>query len=169
MTIQVRRLFWVVAAMCLAAPASATAEAVETSHQIDYDAVTVEHAELVLSPGGLRDAAYLTIFNGTAQDVAIDSITVAGYSNSFLMTPVLGSAEFEETRLQNAFVMIPRKAELDMGPDTVFIALDRISQLPPTATMEIGFADGTSRTIPLTILDDRSPETSHHHGDVGRE
>jgi hypothetical protein len=156
---------WPLAAVAtlLVSQASASAEGVQNLRKADYGGVTIEHAELALAPQGLRDTAYVTIYNGTLGDVAISDVKVGGYSTAILVSRAAGLTGFKETPLKDAFIVIPRKAELDMGRDTVFISLDRVSRLPRSVTMTIEFDDGTSRTVPLAILDGDRAETSHHH------
>lgn len=152
-----------VGATLLVSQVGASAEGLQNLHKADYGGVTIEHAELALAPQGLPDTAYVTIYNGTLGDVAISDVKVTGYSTATLVSRTAGLAGFMETPLTDAYIVIPRKAELDMGRDTVFISLDRVSRLPRSVTMTIQFDDGTSRTVPLAILDGNRAETSHHH------
>lgn len=136
----------------------------QTKHLPDYANLMVEHAELVLGPEGVSDSLYLTIYNGTGRDVAIADIAVAGYADATLVRRTNGFRGSEEVTLSDAFLVIPRKAELDMGKDTLFISLKRNARLPRSVMMTITFDDGTSTTVLPRILESGNDETSHHHG-----
>ena len=108
-------------------------------------------------------------YNGTPDDMAIVSVNVTGYSTATLVSPMAKSKGFEQVPLSDTYVVIPRKAELDMGQDTVFISLMRNSGPPKAATMTLKFDDGTLRAVPLDILAPDAAETNHHHGEPNRE
>lgn len=162
---------WCVAASAIlfAGQSGVWADVTNEPHQINYDALTIEHAELVLAPDGVTDNAYVTVYNGTTDDMAIISVKVTGYSNATLVSPMAKSKGFEQVPLSDTYVVIPRKAELDMGPDSVFISLTRNSGPPKAATMTLKFDDGTLRAVPLDILAPDAAETNHHHGEPNRE
>jgi len=162
---------WCVAATAFlfAGQSSVLANVTNEPHQIKYDSLTIEHAELVLAPNGVTDTAYITVYNGTGDEIAIVSIEVAGYSAATLESPMSDSKGFERVPLSDAYVVIPRNAELDMDQDTVFISLVRSSGPPKAATMTLKFDDGTSRAVPLEIIAPDSAETNHHHGEPNRE
>ncbi len=162
---------WRVAAgaFLFAGQSGVLAEVTNGLHQINYDALTIEHAELALTPDGATDKAYVTVYNGTPDDMAIVSVKVTGYTTATLVSPMAKSKGFEQVPLSDTYVVIPRKAELDMGPDSVFISLVRNSGPPKAATMTLKFDDGTSRAVPLEIIAPDSAETNHHHGEPNRE
>jgi len=162
---------WRVAAgaFFIAGQSGVLAEVTNGLHQINYDALTIEHAELALTPDGATDKAYVTVYNGTGDDLAIVSVKVTGYSAATLESPMAKSKGFEQVPLSDTYLVIPRKAELDMDQDTVFISLVRSSGPPKAATMTLKFDNGTSRAVPLEILALGSAETNHHHGEPDRE
>ena len=162
---------WCVAATAFlfAGQCGVLANVTNQPHQINYDALTVEHAELVLASDGVTDTAYVTVYNGTGDDLAIVSVKVTGYSAATLESPMAKSKGFEQVQLSDTYLVIPRKAELDMGQDTVFISLVRNSGPPKAATMTLKFDDGTARAVPLDILAPDAAETNHHHGEPNRE
>jgi copper(I)-binding protein len=166
---QAKRWGVVAAASLFAGQSGVFANVTNDLHRINYDALTIEHAELDLTPDGATDKAYVTVYNGSPADMAIVSVKVTGYSTATLMSPMVKSKGFEQVPLADTYVVIPRKAELDMGPDSVFISLVRSSGPPKAATMTLEFDDGSSRAVPLDILAPDETETNHHHGEPDRE
>lgn len=157
------RLTYYVLALLAIYPLNASAIGSAALHLKDYDDVVVEHAELVASENGVPDLAYLTIYNGSEKDMAITSISVEGYASATLMQKNAGIQEFARTALDETYLIIPSRAELDMGRDTMFVALSRSGRLARALDLTIKFADGTMHTVPLSVLSPGVAETSHHH------
>ena len=105
---------WCVAATAFlfAGQSGVLANVTNQPHQINYDALTVEHAELVLASDGVTDTAYVTVYNGTGDDLAIVSVKVTGYSAATLESPMAKSKGFEQVPLSDTYVVIPPKAEV---------------------------------------------------------
>lgn len=102
----------------------------------------------MLGPEGIPDIVYLTIYNGTGRDVAVSDIAVGGYCAATLVRRTSGFTGFDETAVWDAYLVIPRKAELDMGKGTVFTSLDREAGLPRNVTTTIVFNDSSAAGDP---------------------
>lgn len=162
---QVVRWFPVVPAAAFAmTSAPCLAFAIEAAHLPDYPDVTVEHAELVVSPGGVSDSAYLTIYNGTGSEVSITNVTADGFLRAEIVKRGTHMFGYEEVVAEDADLIISRKSELDMGRDAIFITMERNGELPDKVTMTIGFDDGSHRTVPVRVVHTDREKTTHQHG-----
>lgn len=134
------------------------------SHLADYPNVVVEHAELVLSPEGIPDTAYLTIYNGTANPVSVTRVTASGYNSAAVVKRSQHLFGFEEVAVDDADLAIPAMSELEMSQDAVFVTMERDRELPESVTITVGFDDGSLRSVPASIVGTGRARTSHHHG-----
>lgn len=158
--------FWVVGCFAgvlgFGAPLLASQQA---DHGIDYKTLTIEHAEVIRGMKGMPDVAYLTIFNGSISDKRLTRVSIPGYKNAILMQRTDGAGTARPTPLTQAFVVIPKQAELFMGPDTLFFELEAMLGFPQGVSIEAEFDDGSSLVASLTIRAPGSKRTDHHHGD----
>nr|CAD6630147.1 copper chaperone PCu(A)C [Rhizobium sp. Khangiran2]CAD6630489.1 copper chaperone PCu(A)C [Pseudorhizobium flavum] len=140
-----------------------------TPHSVSYPGVTIEHAQLILSESGNPSLAFLTIYNGSAADVAVTKVSVAGYQSTMLIRRTTRFVGYEEIPLKNAPVTIPRRAELDMGRDTLYLYLEGSGGLARKVMMTVEFNNGTAQTVAAEILPPGRATVSHHHGAPERE
>ncbi|WP_157928798.1 copper chaperone PCu(A)C [Pararhizobium haloflavum] len=163
-----RAQLWLYVVCALAAPLQASAQE-ETTHSAEgRGAVTVEHAEIVLSPSPSGMAAgYLTVSNNTEQQVALTSVATPSFGQVSLhrsemkegiarMRPVLGP------------LRIPQNTELVMRPGGIHLML--MQPAPDTkpgarVALEVAFADGSTKTVSATVLGFGEKPTDHHHGE----
>lgn len=136
----------------------------QADHGIDSETLTIEHAEVIRGMKGMPDVAYLTISNGSISDKRLTRLSIPGYKNAILMQRMDGGGTDLPTPLAQAFVVIPKHAELLMGPDTLFFELEAIPGFPLGVSIEAEFEDGTRLVAPLTIRRPGSKRTEHHHG-----
>ncbi|KQZ59759.1 hypothetical protein ASD54_23545 [Rhizobium sp. Root149] len=146
----------------IATPCSASG--FNPSHLPDYPNVVVEHAELVLSPEGIPDTAYLTIYNGTGSPVSVTQVTASGYNSAAFVKRSQHLFGYEEIAVNDADLAIPAMAELDMSQDAVFVTMQRDRELLGSVTITVGFDDGSLRSVPARIVETGRARTSHHHG-----
>jgi hypothetical protein len=141
-----------------------SASGLNPSHLPDYPNVVVEHAELVLSPDGISDTAYLTIYNGTGNPVSVTRVTASGYNSTAVVKRSQHLFGFEEVAADEGDLAIPAMSELEMSQDAVFVTMDRDQQMPESVKITVGFDDGSLRSVPARIVDTGRTRTSHLHG-----
>jgi len=134
------------------------------SHLPDYPNVVVEHAELVLSPEGIPDTAYLTIYNGTGNPVSVTRVAASGYKSAVVVKRSQHMFGLEEVTADEGDLAIPAMSELEMSQDAVFVTMERERELTESVTITIGFDDGNLRSVPARIVEAGGARTSHHHG-----
>jgi hypothetical protein len=135
-----------------------------TPHSVKYPDVTIEHAELVVGFSGFPELAFLTIYNGSAADIAVTGVSVAGYKSTSLVRRTAQLVGYDEIPLEKATIVIPPRADLDMGRDTLFLSLEGAGGLPRRVTLTVGFDNGTTQSVPAAVLPPGSRGSSHHHG-----
>ena len=140
-----------------------------TPHSVSYPGVTIEHAQLILGQSGNPNLAFLTIYNGSDADVAVTNVTIAGYQSTMLIRRTTRFVGYEEIPLKNASVIIPRRAELDMGRDTLYLHLEGSGGLARRVVMTVEFSNGTAQTVAAEVLPPGRATVSHHHGAPERE
>ncbi len=136
----------------------------KADHEIAFKTLTIEHAEVIRGMKGMPDVAYLTIFNGSISDKRLTRVSIPGYKNVILMQRMDGGSTARPTPLAQAFVAIPKHAELFMGPDTLFFELEAVPGFPLSASIQAEFEDGSRLVASLTIREPGSKRTDHHHG-----
>lgn len=131
-------------------------------HDRNPQSVTIEHAQIILGRSGMPDQLYLTIHNETQGDVRIASVTAGGYLDARVVVPGRANAAGGQT-VDEAFLVIPKLAEIDMRPGTLFIQLERRGNLPRRVQVTVAFGDGSQGYVPATILPPEGTPSDHHH------
>lgn len=153
-------LGFITATPAAAAPMSPTGGIVP--HEAILSGLSVEHVDIVAGAKGVPARAYLTIYNADTVDKRIMAISADGFS-----TPVVkrrDSGVYETLTVADAFLVIPRQAELFMATDSLFLEMDETLDVAGERMMSITFDDGNILTVPVTLHPPGGVRTSHHHG-----
>ena len=145
-------------------PIPGLASGLASAHRPEYPDVTIEHAELVLSPPGIPDTVYLTIYNGTGDQISLVDVTANSYRNAAAVKRSPHLFGLEEVPAEDADLAIPAMSELEMNRNTVFITMERDGEPPKGVTFTIQFDDGSLQWVPARIVYADGARTSHHHG-----
>lgn len=140
-------------------------------HIIDGDGggkLTIEHAEIVLSPSPAGMAAgYLTVFNGTDEEVALESVTTSSFDDVSLHR-----TETEEgivrMRPVGGPVRIPQGTEFVMTPGGFHLMLmEPVGEMAPgeSISLEVDFAESSTLSVDATFLAFGERPVDHHHGE----
>lgn len=153
---------------CIVAAPEASAIADETSqHTAVQDEISIEHAEIVLAPPGAKMmAGYLTIWNGTPQQVDLKDIESATFGSVSLRNTVVEDGVARMRPLDGA--PIPGHAELLMRRGGINLMLGNPKtelQAGDTVGLELTFHDGTRVSGTAKILPLGAKPIDHHHGE----
>jgi hypothetical protein len=143
-----------------AAPMSATGGIVP--HETVLSGSVVEHADVVSGAQGVPARAYLTIYNAGTADRRITAISANGFGTPVVKRRVAGI--YETLAVADAFLVIPRQAELFMATDSVFLEMDEALDVAGERMVSVTFDDGNILTVPLTLHPPGGVRTAHHHG-----
>jgi copper(I)-binding protein len=153
-------LVLIAATPAAAAPMSATGGIVP--HEAMLSGLVVEHADIVSGVQGVPARAYLTIYNAGAADRRIMAISADGFS-----TPIVKRRDagvYETLTVVDAFLVIPRQAELFMAADSLFLEMNETLDVAGERMMSVTFDDGDIQTVPVTVHPPGGVRTAHHHG-----
>lgn len=142
----------------------ASTAAIMPAHANNLPQIVIEHAELQAGENGGPDRAYIVIHNGTGNDARISRIYAAGYGPAAIMRQAVTPGEYITLPLDKAGLEIPKGADLDMKPDTLFVFFDRASRMPRYTTLSIVFDDGLVRSVSVDLIPSGRTPVSHHHG-----
>lgn len=148
------------ASSAAAAPMSAAGGIVP--HEAVLSGLVVEHADVVSGAQGVPARAYLTIYNAGTADRRILSVSADGFSAPVVKRRDAGA--YETLTVADAFLVIPRQAELFMAADSLFLEMDETLDVAGERMMSVTFDDGNILTVPLTLHPPGGVRTAHHHG-----
>lgn len=130
--------------------------------------VTVEHAE-ILMPG--RDSTtaegYLTIWNGTNQQVSLEAIRSDAFGRISIMRSNLGSDPTKALPVEG-IVPVPGHAELTMRVDGTRLLLEEPLPRPDKlggSRFTLIFEGGQELEVTANMVKSRNQLTIHHHGE----
>lgn len=146
---------------------SETADAANDRHEPAAAGISVEHAEITLSPpGGMMSAAYLVVWNGTLNQVDLAAVESRDFGSVSLHRTETGDG-VARMRPVKGVLPIPGHSELMMKQGGIHLTLsDPKAQLEPdnSVDLELRFQDGTRVTTAARVLAPGTPLTDHHHG-----
>lgn len=130
--------------------------------------VTIEHAEIVLSPSPAGIAAgYLAVFNGTKEEIGLSAVTTADFDSVSLHKTEMDDG-FVRMRPVEGPLRIPQGTELVMRPGGLHLMLmeptDEVT-VGGNVTLAVEFADGSTQKVAATVLEPGQKPTYHHHGE----
>lgn len=163
-----RKALGVLLAACIFAAPEASAVTDETSkHAAAQDEVSIEHAEIVLAPPGAKMmAGYLTIWNGTQNDIDLAKVESDVFKSISLHNTEIVDGVARMRPLNG--VPIPGHAELLMQRGGIHMMLDgsKIELEPGEAVdLVLTFHDGIRVSGEATILPIGAKPTHHDHGE----
>jgi len=158
-------IFFVIACM---APWSIAAQEKADHITKGTGTVTIEHAEIVLSPSPAGMAAgYLTVFNDTDEEVAMTSVATASFGDVSLHRTETEDG-IVRMRSVGGPVRIPQSTEFVMKPGGFHLMLMQpASEVVPGeyVNLEVGFADGSTLAVNAAVLAFGERPVDHHHGE----
>ena len=163
-----RKALGVLLVACIFAAPEASAVTDETNkHAAAQDQVSIEHAEIVLAPPGAKMmAGYLTIWNGTQNNIDLAKVESDAFKSiSLHNTEIIDG--LARMRPLNG-VPIPGHAELLMQRGGIHMMLDSSKiELEPGEAVDLvlSFHDGTRVSGEATILPIGAKPTHHDHGE----
>ncbi|MGO4835844.1 copper chaperone PCu(A)C [Rhizobiaceae sp. 2RAB30] len=147
--------------------ASTTAGAANDRHAPPSAGLSVEHADIVLSPSGWKmSAGYLVVWNGTQNQVDLAAVE-SGEFGSVSLHRTETSDGVMRMRPVKGVLPIPGHSELLMKQGGIHLMLSgQKAPLKPddTVDLELRFQDGTRVTAAARVLASGTPLTDHHHG-----
>jgi len=153
-------LLFIVATPAVAAPMGAAGGIVP--HEAVPSGLVVEHADIVPGTQNAPARAYLTIYNAGTAGKRIMAISADGFSAPIVKRRDAGM--YETLTVADAFLVIPRQAELYMATDSLFLEMDETLDVAGERMMSVTFDDGNILTVPVTVHPPGGVRTSHHHG-----
>ncbi|WP_439616475.1 hypothetical protein [Shinella sp.] len=144
------------ASSAIAAPMSAGGAIVP--HEAVLSGLAIEHADIVAGAGGEPARAYLTLYNAGTADKRILDVSVDGFG-----VPMV-KRQGETLSVEEAFLVIPRQAELFMAPGALFLELDETLDVEGERMISVTFDDGSVLVAPVTLHPPGGVRTAHHHG-----
>ncbi|OQM75646.1 copper chaperone PCu(A)C [Manganibacter manganicus] len=142
-----------------------------SNNQIDHanppQLVIVEHAE-ILVPGrdGATAEGYLTIWNGTNQQVSLEAIRSDAFGRISIMRSNLGSDPTNSLPVEG-IIPVPGHAELTMRADGTRLLLEEPLPRPDklgSIRFTLAFEGGQELEVMANIVQSRDQLTIHHHG-----
>ncbi len=129
--------------------------------------LTVEHAEVLISDDeGVSAEGYLTIWNGTGQQVSLESIRSDAFAKiSIVRTEI--SSDLSNVGPVEGIVPVPGHAELTMRPNGTRLLLEEpVARPDPMAASSfvLVFEGGQEMVVAADTLQSRQQLTIHHHG-----
>ncbi|CAN7434119.1 hypothetical protein LJR245_002762 [Rhizobium leguminosarum] len=116
--------------------------------------VTLEQVDVERTEDQRADAAYLTIWNGTDQDVVVTNVSMSGYEGVDIV-----STEGDEVLDQPAnesLVTIPARTEISMSDDTLFLRAARGRRSGDQTAATVSLSDGRKVTA-LAVVRSSDP------------
>ncbi|MBB4103075.1 hypothetical protein [Allorhizobium borbori] len=142
---------------------SGQAKANNASHAPDPQGITVEHAQFVPVAGKNQVDIYLTIYNALANDARIKNVVIPGYRDMTVIRRTADFSGYQAMALQQAYIGIPKRTELFMGPDTFFLRASTDSPASKTVA-NIQFSNDVTIKVPLNKTTPDLAPIPHHHG-----
>ncbi|MFF0950817.1 copper chaperone PCu(A)C [Rhizobium leguminosarum] len=124
--------------------------------------VTLEQVDVERTEDPRADAAYLTIWNGTDQDVVVTNVSMSGYEGVDIV-----STEGDEVLDQPAdesLVTIPARTEISMTDDTLFLRAARGRRSGDQTAATVSLSDGRKVTA-LAVVRSSDPSAEAHRHD----
>lgn len=149
-------VLWLCAAPAIAAPMSASGRI--APHDAVGAGLVVEHVDIVTGENDAPARAYLTIYNAEMSDKRITAIAADGFG------PPVVRRRAEILSVPDAFLVIPRQAELFMAADSLFLEFFETEDVEGERMMSVTFDDGSVLTVPVTLHPPGGVRTAHHHG-----
>lgn len=149
-------LSFLAATSAVAAPMSAGGAIVP--HEAVLSGLVIEHADIVAGVDGGPALAYLTLYNSGTADKRILDVSVDGFG-----VPMVKRQD-ESLPVADAFLVIPRQAELFMAPGALFLELDETLDVEGERMISVTFDDGSVLVAPVTLHPPGGVRTAHHHG-----
>lgn len=165
----VRRMRAIVVGIALASAVWApwSAGAAEAGHDPVGDGVSVEHAEIVVSPpGGMMMAGYLAIWNGTQGRMDLTAVESADFGSVSLHRAESADG-VARMRPFTDFLPIPGHSELLMKQAGIHLVLSdpkRSLTANDSIALSLVFQDGTRLEAAARVLAPGDAPTDHHHG-----
>lgn len=153
-------LLFIAATPVAAAPMGAAGGIVP--HEAVLFGLVVEHADIVPGAQNAPARAYLTIYNAGTADKRIMAISADGFGTPIVKRRDAGM--YETLTVADAFLVIPRQAELYMVTDSLFLEMNETLDVAGERMMSVTFDDGNILTVPVTVHPPGGVRTSHHHG-----
>lgn len=157
---------WAVVAF-IAAVSSAVAASYENSHGQISDQLTVDHAQIVLSPEGRTAVGYLAVWNGTRHGANLVSVQSEAFGSIlFHRTEVVDGIGY--MRPIKGALLLPGHSELLMKPGGVHMMLsDPKSTLTAgdNVTLVLTFDDGARVETAAKLLATGERTVDHHHAE----
>ncbi|WP_336072106.1 copper chaperone PCu(A)C [Nitratireductor rhodophyticola] len=129
--------------------------------------LTVEHAEVLMSDDkGDRAEGYLTIWNGTGQQVGLEAIRSDAFAKISIVRSEIGS-DMPDVRPVEGIVPVPGHAELTMRPNGTRLLLEEpVARSDPmtASSFVLVFEGGQEMVVAADTLQNREQLTIHHHG-----
>ncbi len=129
--------------------------------------LVVEHAEIVpRSIGSAEMSGYLTIWNGTKKTQFMIEVSSDAFETISLYRTVFVGGKAELRAVKDG-LFIPRRSELAMKPDGVFLKLsgpDPMLVGHDNVVLVLKFSDGTRLNVKASVLPPGTPVSDHHHG-----
>ncbi len=144
------------ASAAIAAPMSAGGAIVP--HEAVLSGLVIEHADIVAGVDGAPARAYLTLYNAGTADKRILDVSVDGFG-----VPVVKRQD-ESLPVADAFLVIPRQAELFMAAGALYLELDETLDVEGERMISVTFDDGSVLVAPVTLHPPGGVRTAHHHG-----
>ncbi|MGJ7042071.1 copper(I)-binding protein [Shinella sp. BE166] len=144
------------ASAAIAAPMSASGRIVP--HEAVLAGLVIEHADIVAGADGAPARAYLTLYNAGTADKRILDVSVDGFG-----VPMVKRQD-EALSVEEAFLVIPRQAEMFMAPGALFLELDETLDVEGERMISVTLDDGSMLVVPVTLHPPGGVRTAHHHG-----
>lgn len=129
--------------------------------------LTVEHAEILVADNeDVRAEGYLTIWNGTNQQINLEAIRSDAFGKISILRTEMSSGQ-TSTRPVEGIVPVPGHAELTMRPSGIRLLLeDPLFQTDKLADSRftLVFQGGQELKVTASIVQSRDQLTIHHHG-----
>jgi copper(I)-binding protein len=129
--------------------------------------LTVEHAEILVADNEDDSAeGYLTIWNGTNQQISLEAIRSDAFGKISILRTEMSSGR-TSTGPVEGIVPVPGHAELTMRPSGIRLLLE--DPLPRTdwladSRLTLVFEGGQELEVTANVVQSRDQLTVHHHG-----
>lgn len=143
------------------------AHAADDTHDPPTTGISVEHAEIILSPpGGMMSAGHLVVWNGTQNQIDLAAVESNDFGSISVHRTETGDG-VARMRPVKGILPIPGHSELLMKQGGIHLMLSAPkAQFRPgdTVDLELRFQDGRRLTAAARVLAPGTPLTDHHHG-----
>ncbi|MBY5333102.1 copper chaperone PCu(A)C [Rhizobium leguminosarum] len=116
--------------------------------------VTLEQVDVERTEDQRADAAYLTIWNGTDQDVVVTNVSMTGYEGVDIVSTV--GDEVLDQPANESLVTIPARTEISMSDDTLFLRAARGRRSGDQTAATVSLSDGRKVTA-LAVVRELRP------------